>query len=118
MRNGSLDASMSFIPRIAYKRPAGVRTWYEKAPYFVPGAMPMIIVNTMKEPLNDRVFRRAMATAIDYVAIRMFAVSNYTSEIKSGLIMPTSLEGVTSMKKIVRSTASIFLFVMRKDLSQ
>ena len=93
MRNGSLDASMSFIPRIAYKRAAGVRTWYEKAPYFVPGAMPMMIVNTMKEPLNDKVFRRAMATAIDYVAIRMFAVSNYTSEMKPGLIMPTSLEG-------------------------
>lgn len=55
--------------------------------------MPMMIFNTMREPLNDKVFRRAMATAIDYVAIQKFAVSNYTSPIKAGLIMPTVLEG-------------------------
>lgn len=92
MRDGSLDASMSFVPRIERKRNSGVRTWYERPPYFVPGAMPMMIVNTAKAPLNDKVFRRAMATAIDYVAIRMFAVSNYTSELVPGLIMPTALE--------------------------
>lgn len=93
MREGNLDASQSFIPRIARKASAGVHTWLNDPPYFLPGAMPMLVINTTKEPLNDKRFRRALATAIDYNALRQFAVSNYTSTLKPGLIMPTNLEG-------------------------
>lgn len=93
MREGALDASMSFIPRIERKTISGVHTWYSTPPYFVPGAMPMLMINTTKEPLNNKVFRRALATAIDYVAINQFAVSKYSGAIKPGLIMPTALEG-------------------------
>ena len=93
MREGNLDASQSYIPRINRKTGAGVHTWLNEPPYYLPGAMPMMIINTMKEPLNDKRFRRALATAIDYNALRQFAVSNYTSQIKPGLIMPTVLEG-------------------------
>ena len=91
LTTGNLDASMSFVTRIWRKR--GVHTWFNEPPYFTPGAMPMLMINTMKEPLNDKRFRRALATAIDYTAIRQFAVSNYTSTLKPGLIMPTGLEG-------------------------
>ncbi len=93
MRSGNLDASQSYIPRINRKAGAGVHTWLNEPPYFLPGAMPMLIINTMKEPLNDKRFRRALATAIDYMALRKFAVSDYTDQIKPGLIMPTNLEG-------------------------
>lgn len=93
MRSGNLDASQSYIPRINRKASAGVHTWLNEPPYFLPGAMPMLIINTMKEPLNDKRFRRALATAIDYMALRKFAVSDYTDQIKPGLIMPTNLEG-------------------------
>ena len=93
MRIGNLDASQSYIPRINRKAGAGVHTWLNEPPYFLPGAMPMLIINTMKEPLNDKRFRRALATAIDYMALRKFAVSDYTDQIKPGLIMPTNLEG-------------------------
>ena len=93
MRSGNLDASQSYIPRINRKAGAGVHTWLSEPPYFLPGAMPMLIINTMKEPLNDKRFRRALATAIDYMALRKFAVSDYTDQIKPGLIMPTALEG-------------------------
>ncbi len=93
MREGNLDASQSFIPRIQRKASAGVHTWWNEPPYFRPGAMPMLVINTLKEPLNDKRFRRALATAIDYNALRQFAVSNYTSTLKAGLIMPTDLEG-------------------------
>ncbi|MCQ2103699.1 MAG: ABC transporter substrate-binding protein [Fibrobacter sp.] len=93
MREGNLDASQSFIPRINRKAAAGVHTWWDEPPYFRPGAMPMLVINTTKEPLNDKRFRRALATAIDYTALRQFAVSNYTSTLKGGLIMPTDLEG-------------------------
>ena len=93
MRSGNLDASQSYIPRINRKAGAGVHTWLNEPPYFLPGAIPMLIINTMKEPLNDKRFRRALATAIDYMALRKFAVSDYTDQIKPGLIMPTNLEG-------------------------
>ena len=93
MRSGNLDASQSYIPRINRKAGAGVHTWLNEPPYFLPGAMPMLIINTMKEPLNDKRFRCALATAIDYMALRKFAVSDYTDQIKPGLIMPTNLEG-------------------------
>ena len=93
MRSGNLDASQSYIPRINRKAGAGVHTWLDNPPYFLPGAMPMLIINTMKEPLNDKRFRRALASAIDYMALRKFAVSDYTDQIKPGLIMPTALEG-------------------------
>ncbi len=93
MREGNLDASQSFIPRIERKAGAGVHTWLNEPPYFLPGAMPMLVINTTKEPLNDKRFRRAIAAAIDYNALRQFAVSNYTSTLKPGLIMPTNLEG-------------------------
>lgn len=93
MRSGNLDASQSYIPRINRKAGAGVHTWLNEPPYFLPGAIPMLIINTMKEPLNDKRFRRALATAIDYMALRKFAVSDYTDQIKPGLIMPTHLEG-------------------------
>src|SRR5574344_2777091 len=71
LREGSLDASMSFVPRIWHKKISGVNTWFEKPPYFVPGAMRMLIINTTKAPLDNKLFRRAIATSIDYVAIRM-----------------------------------------------
>ncbi|MFA6622635.1 MAG: ABC transporter substrate-binding protein [Fibrobacteraceae bacterium] len=92
LRDGSLDASMSFVPRIWHKKAAGVHAWLDEPPYFIPGAMPMMMINTTKAPLNNRDFRRALAISIDYTAIRQFAVSNYTSALEPGLIMPTPLE--------------------------
>lgn len=99
MREGNLDASQSFIPRIQRKASAGVHTWWNEPPYFRPGAMPMLVINTTKEPLNDKRFRRALAAAIDYTALRQFAVSNYTSTLEAGLIMPTDLEGKYIVKE-------------------
>ncbi|MDD7300059.1 MULTISPECIES: ABC transporter substrate-binding protein [Fibrobacter] len=93
LRDGDLDASMSFVPRIWRKAGADVHAWFDKPPYFAPGAMPMMMINTLRKPLDNKYFRRAIATAIDYAAIRQFAVSNYTSELEPGLIMPTNLEG-------------------------
>ena len=93
LRESNLDASQNVVPRIWYKKAFGVHTWFDEPPYFRPGAMPMLVINTLKEPLNDKLFRRALATAIDYNALRQFAVSNYTSSLKPGLIMPTDIEG-------------------------
>ena len=54
--------------------------------------MPMLTINTTKEPLNDKRFRRALAAAIDYNAIRLHSVSNYASQLQPGLIIPSLIE--------------------------
>lgn len=93
LQKGDLDASQTFIPRIWLKKKDNVGTWMEKAPYFVPGALPMLIINCTKEPLNDKAFRRAMAAAINYGDIKELAVSGYSPDIQPGLIMPSGIEG-------------------------
>lgn len=92
LQQGKLDASQTFMPRIWLKRNHGVQTWYDDAPYYVPGTMPLLVINTTKAPLNDKNFRRAMAAAINYNDIRELAVSNYASELQPGLIMNQGLE--------------------------
>jgi len=93
LQQGNLDASQTFMPRIWLKKKDGVRTWYDDAPYFVPGAMPMLVINTTKAPLNDPQFRRAMAAAVSYADIKELAVSGYAPDVQPGLIMNQGLEG-------------------------
>jgi peptide/nickel transport system substrate-binding protein len=93
LAQGELDASQTFIPRIGTKAKDGVGTWLDKSPYYVPGAIPMLILNVTKAPLTDKVFRRAMAAAINYGDVSELAVSGYSGKLNPGLIMPTVLEG-------------------------
>jgi len=92
LKQGKLDASQTFIPRIWTKKKDGVNTWFDEAPYFVPGAMPLLLINTTKAPLNDKNFRRAMAAAISYTDIKELAVSGYAPDVQPGLIMDQGLE--------------------------
>ena len=93
LQKGDLDASQTFIPRISTKFKDGVGTWYEKAPYFVPGALPLLVINCTKAPLDDKAFRRAMAAAVNYSDIKELAVSGYANDMKGGLILPFGQEG-------------------------
>jgi peptide/nickel transport system substrate-binding protein len=92
LQQGNLDVSMTFIPRIWMKEKDGVGTWYKKAPYFVPGCMPLMLMNFTRYPLSDKNFRRAMASAINYKEIKDLAISGYSPELKPGLIMPYGIE--------------------------
>ena len=92
LQQGKLDASQTFMPRIWLKKSQGVQTWYDEAPYYVPGTMPLLVVNTTRAPLNDKNFRRAMAAAINYGDIKELAVSNYATDLQPGLIMNQGLE--------------------------
>jgi peptide/nickel transport system substrate-binding protein len=92
LQKGTLDASMNYIPRISEKKKDGVRTWYDAPPYFVPGSMHFLYLNNTKAPLNDKIFRRAMAAAIDYSAISNLALSNYMLQMKPGLVMSSGVE--------------------------
>lgn len=92
LQKGELDASQTFIPRIWLKKKDNISTWYNTAPYFVSGAIPLMLINNTKAPLNDKNFRRAMAAAINYADIKELAVSEYTPDIQPGLIMANGLE--------------------------
>ncbi|MEO8177745.1 MAG: ABC transporter substrate-binding protein [Deltaproteobacteria bacterium] len=93
LQQGRLDASSSFMPRIWLKAKKGVRSWYDKAPFFVPGAMPLLWINHLHAPLDDVHLRRAMAFSIQYDDIRELAVSGYSVPVKPGLILPFGFEG-------------------------
>ncbi len=88
LQQGKLDVSETFIPRIWLKARKGVRTWYKEPPYFIPGSIPMFVINTQKYPLNDAQFRRAMAFSVNYKDIQELAVSGYSDSLSSGLILP------------------------------
>ncbi|HEY3666813.1 MAG TPA: ABC transporter substrate-binding protein, partial [Polyangiaceae bacterium] len=92
LRQGRLDVSSTFVPRIWLKAQQGVRSWLDQEPYFLSSSMPMLLVNHKHAPLNDVHMRRAMAFAINYKDIRELAVSGYSEPLKPGLILPFGLE--------------------------
>lgn len=92
LQQGRLDASSTFVPRIWLKQKKGVRSWYDKEPFFPSSAIPMLHINVKRKPLDDVHLRRAMAFAINYRDIRELAVSGYSEPLKPGLILPFGLE--------------------------
>ena len=90
LRRGELDISSNFIPRVW--RHETVHTWFDGPPFFKPGAIPMFIINATRPPLDCKHFRRAMAFAINYEDVKNLAVSGYSTQVMSGLIMPFSAE--------------------------
>ncbi|MES1177643.1 MAG: ABC transporter substrate-binding protein [Myxococcales bacterium] len=92
LRQGRLDVSSTFVPRIWLKAKKGVRSWIDKEPYFLSSSMPMLLVNHKHAPLDEVHMRRAMGFAINYKDIRELAVSGYSEPLKPGLILPFGLE--------------------------
>jgi len=92
LQQGHIDASSSFIPRIWLKKKKGVRSWFDKAPFFESASIPMLLVNVTHKPLDDVKMRRAMAFAINYKDISELAFSGYSGDLKPGLILPFGLE--------------------------
>lgn len=92
LRQGTLDMSSTFVPRIWRKTEKGVHAWLDKAPYFTPTAMPMLLINVKHGALSDSAYRRAMGFSINYTDIRELAGSNYSEPLQPGLIMPFGLE--------------------------
>ena len=92
LQQGRLDASICFVPRIWLKQSRGVRSWYDREPFFVSASIPMLIPNVTRRPLDDVAMRRAMAFAINYRDIRELAVSGYSEPVEPGLVLPFGLE--------------------------
>jgi peptide/nickel transport system substrate-binding protein len=92
---GEVDIMQQFTPSIwkmweEKKLPVG--TWFDAEPYYIPGSIPFLTINTTKPGLNNPKVRRALAHAIDYARIAETAMSRYSIPAKSSLILPTDAE--------------------------
>lgn len=94
LQSGEIDVAQTFTPQLWKMWEGGkpVGTFLKDKPYFVPGSMPMLLMNTSKKGLDSPVVRRAIAAAIDYAAIAETAMSGYSAEVQPSLILPTGAE--------------------------
>jgi peptide/nickel transport system substrate-binding protein len=92
LQQGRLDASSAFMPRIWLKHGKGVRSWYDREPFFPSASIPSLFLNVTHHLLDDVRVRRAMALAVDYRDIRELAVSGYSEPLRPGLILPFGIE--------------------------
>ncbi len=91
---GDLDIMQQFVSQIWKMWEGGkpVGTYLKDKPYYLPGSMPMLLMNTTKKGLDNPVVRKAIATAIDYASIADTAMSGYSAAVQPSLIMPTGAE--------------------------
>ncbi|MGV8908065.1 MAG: ABC transporter substrate-binding protein [Propionicimonas sp.] len=92
---GELDIMQQFVSQIWKMWEGGkpVGTYLKDKPYYVPGSMPMLLMNTTKKGLDNAAVRKAIASAIDYASIAETAMSGYSAEVQASLILPTGAEG-------------------------
>ena len=62
----TLDLSNYFIPGIpAIKNSFGLNTWFDDAPYMLQANTAVLYLNNQRPPMDDKVFRRALAHAVN-----------------------------------------------------
>lgn len=93
-QNGELDVMQQFVPQIWKMWESGkpVGTYLKDKPYFSPGSMPMLLINTTLPGLDDVEVRRALAFAVDYASIAETAMSGYSSQVLASLVIPDGAE--------------------------
>lgn len=93
-QNGELDVMQQFVPQIWKMWESGkpVGTYLREKPYYTPGSMPMLLINTTKPGLDDPMVRKALAHAVDYASIAETAMSGYSAEVLASLIIPGGAE--------------------------
>ena len=62
---GNIDISNNFVPGINRQVGGKIGTYFSKTPYMLAGNTAWMFPNTTRKPLNDRVFRRALAFSIN-----------------------------------------------------
>mgnify|MGYP000870048591 FL=1 len=92
---GELDIMQQFVSQIWKMWEGGkpVGTYLKDKPYYVPGSMPMLLMNTTKKGLDNAAVRKAIATAINYADIAETAMSGYSATVQPSLILPSGAEG-------------------------
>ncbi|MGE5690242.1 MAG: ABC transporter substrate-binding protein [Pseudomonadota bacterium] len=62
---GNIDLSNNFVPGINKQVGGKIGTYYRSKPYMLPGNTAWLFPNTTHKPLNDKVFRKALASSIN-----------------------------------------------------
>jgi peptide/nickel transport system substrate-binding protein len=92
IKNGEVDLSQQFVPQVwrmsEAPTSAPVGTWFKEQPYYLPGAIPMLIINVHRKGLDNRLVRKALAYSINYPMIAEIAMSKYSIPAFSSLILP------------------------------
>ncbi|WP_114855410.1 ABC transporter substrate-binding protein [Brachybacterium sp. YJGR34] len=93
-QNGELDVMQQFVPQIwkMWEADKPVGTYLRDKPYYLPGSMPMFIMNTARPGLDDPLVRKALAHAVDYASIAETAMSGYSSQVLASLVIPDGAE--------------------------
>jgi peptide/nickel transport system substrate-binding protein len=94
-QRGEVDLSQQFTPQIwqmweQMKLPVG--TWFQQAPYHLPGNLPTMHINVARPGLDDVHVRRALAYAINYPQIAETAMSRYSIPAKASLMVAGGIE--------------------------
>jgi peptide/nickel transport system substrate-binding protein len=94
-QRGEVDLSQQFTPQIwqmweQMKLPVG--TWFQQAPYHLPGNLPTMHINVARRGLDDVRVRRALAYSINYPQIAETAMSRYSIPAKASLMVAGGIE--------------------------
>lgn len=89
LMKGELDLSNNFIPGVQrVKDQFGLKTWYNEEPYMLSFNTALMYMNTLREPMDNTQFRRAMAFMVNQ--------NNIVNRVYGGLVEasnPTGLFG-------------------------
>ena len=84
-----IDLSNNFFPGINRYVGNKVGTYYRRAPYMLAANTAWLVPNTTKAPLNDPVFRRALAESININRIVVADYGNIVSKANATGLLPT-----------------------------
>jgi peptide/nickel transport system substrate-binding protein len=84
-----IDLSNNFFPGVDKVIKGKVQTYFTKPPYMLAANTAWLVPNTTKKPLNDKVFRRALATSINIDRIVKDDYGNIVSKASPTGLLPT-----------------------------
>ncbi len=95
LESGELDAAQTFTAQIwkMWEKGKPVGTWLKEKPYYLPGNLPLLEINSSVKGLDNAKVRRAIAYAIDYPNIASTAMSDYSAPANASLMLPNGAEG-------------------------
>lgn len=87
LMKGEIDLSNNFIPGVEkIKQVVGLQTWFEGEPYMLSWNTAKVYMNTLRKPMDDARFRRALAFAINQ--------DNIVKRVYGGLVLPANPTGL------------------------